>query len=472
MKLYQRARIVRACVALVVVTALGVAPAALVTAQETPSTSVPTPAPVARSSAPDDELKLDEVDIEVRRALSLKDALEMAIQGNPDVRLAKIRQEQAELLQSRALSLIIPRASVQGIYTIYDQELTTSFGPMEVIIRPQTEFRLNGSIRSTFDGRIFPLIDNAELTEEVSKLGSEHTSREVQHAVTATYFQLLTFQRLEDIARTSLASRRTVLQAARDRLAAEVGTAFDVTRAEVEVIKAHKELQTIRLGFLRGREMLAALLETSSDFSVSEPPTLQAPDAPDALLKQALDMRPDLRAQRKNLEVARNDIDIVWWTYAPVISAVLNGMQQPTTAFQPVGFTWNLQFIASWTLYDGGLREADLADKRAQVRQREIEVERLERSITSDLRQAWNRLRENDLQLQATEQEVKVAQKALSQAQDGYRLGVVRQLDVLDAEAVLRLAQSQLAREQLSRELVLYELYRLVGRDHPSQPRK
>ena len=213
------------------------------------------------------------------------------------------------------------------------------------------------------------------------------------------------------------------------------------------------------------REALALTAGLEPDFDVAEPPSVTLTGVPVAIPDDVVRSRPDILAVEKQAQIADNQIEAVWWTYAPTLTAQLNATQQAETPFNPDAFSWNVQLIAAWTLYDGGLREADLADARSQFRASRLTRDQTERVLRSNYRQAAADLESHELLRASAAEHVALAQTALAQAEDGYRLGALRQLDVLDAEAQLHLARTQLASEELQVELARRNVLRLLGQE-------
>jgi outer membrane protein TolC len=62
-----------------------------------------------------------------------------------------------------------------------------------------------------------------------------------------------------------------------------------------------------------------------------------------------------------------------------------------------------------------------------------------------------------------SDEEVRLAETGLEQAQDGYRLGVLTQLDVFNAEMALKLARIRRANYLLERSLARFSLRKSAG---------
>ncbi len=404
------------------------------------------------------------VEILSSRALTLEQVQSEVVEKNHDLALLRERVDQARLLERKAWSLVIPTVQVLGITTRYDKEITAAFGPgQEVVIRPLNEFRAVGTASTRFDMRLFPQLENALLAEDLTGLSKANVERELRYGAAQLYFQLLAIERLIDIQERSLESQRVLLAAAEGRKEAGAGTDFEITRARTEVVKAEGAADRARLSFIEVRRALAGLMVSEADFSVTEPESRPAAAPLKEGLERAMEERPDLALSLLSLEVAENELETIYWTYAPTLQAQLSAIQQEETAFNPDALSIQLQIVAAWTLYDGGLREAQIEEARSQMRERQIEVERLQASVDTELRQAYDRLRSHEIQRATSAREVALSEQTLEQAQVGYRLGVLSQLDVINAEAALRIARIQDANTLLDYKLARLNIDRLTG---------
>ena len=409
--------------------------------------------------------EIESIEIPVSRALTLPEARGLANEANHDLKIVRESIARARTLRRKAWSTVIPNISAQGIYTFYDKEISAPLGPpgQEVVIRPRDELRAIGTISERFDGRVFPQLDNALMAEELATLTEADARRELGHAIAQLYFQLLALDKLAAINARSLESRQVLLKAAEARLEAGAGTEFEVTRAQTEVAKAQGDLERARLSFISGRSALALILVTEADFSVVDPPSPPAPASYEESVEVAMAMRPDLIRARLNVTVAENEVKTITWTYAPTLLAQFQVIQQEETAFNPDALSWQIQVVAAWTLYDGGLRETNISDARSRLRESVLQRDKLKRAVTTELRQAYDALRSHQVQLATSEREVSLAMRGLQQAQDGYTLGILTQLDVLNAEFALKVARIRHTNYELDHKLALFNISRLTA---------
>jgi outer membrane protein TolC len=431
------------------------------------------------SAAEVGDIEVPEIEIKESRVLRLEEALALLDRGSPDLKAVRERLGQASLLRDRAYAVLIPKVSLQSIMTVYDDEVVLAQGPVfvpgedgmfqaitpdPVVVRPQVEWRNVGTVSSTFDARIFPLLDATEDAEAVAQLGEVQVRHQLRYGVVMSVMQLMTLRELMQVAELSIKARETLLEAAVARRDGGVGTEFEVTRARVELLKARKDRNALRLSYLKAREALALLLVTEADFGIEGAPSLSAPSSLEGLLDRARQENPQLKVARRSVSLGENTLRTSEWAWVPTLTLQLNATQQPETLFSP-GFVWNAQVIAGWDLYDGGTRAAQIEEDSSKLRQAQYELEKQEQQVVSQVRQAWLELESRAQQREVFAQEVKLGALALQQAQEGYRLDAVPQLEVINAEIQLRIARTQLANEELAYQIALYDLYRLSGQD-------
>jgi outer membrane protein TolC len=288
--------------------------------------------------------------------------------------------------------------SAQGVGTVYDDEVTALLGPgQEVVIRPQFDFRISGTVSQRLDGRVLPQLDSALKAESLARLSEAELGMELSHLVTQLYFQLLTMERIVEINRNSLESREVLLKAAEGRLEAGAGTSFEVTRAKTEVKRARGDVERSRLAFINTRLELAKILMTEADFSIAHPNEPAVPATFEEGMAQAMSGRPDLKRAKLDLSLAENEIDTLYWTYVPTLLTQFQVVQQQETAFNPQSLSWQVQLILSWSLYDGGLREAQITEAKSVLRERRIQEEKVQKAVETELLQAFETLRSQEI---------------------------------------------------------------------------
>jgi len=94
-------------------------------------------------------------------------------------------------------------------------------------------------------------------------------------------------------------------------------------------------------------------------------------------------------------------------------------------------------------LYDGGLRYGQEHEREALAGEARLSVEATLRQAKSDVRTAFEEIREADVALDQARQSSAFAKHALDLANLAYRAGATTNLEVIDAERQARDAETQ-----------------------------
>ena len=162
--------------------------------------------------------------------------------------------------------------------------------------------------------------------------------------------------------------------------------------------------------------------------------------------------RPDLLEKASAVELWQEDVSQQRSDYYPSVDLFANyNYVNP----DPYGFfigenDWQYQLStgvrASWDLFDGGRRRANLAESKLNLLIAEDEYRDLERFVALDVRISWLRGRDAAEVINATTENVELARRALAIARTRFDAGLSTNLEVTQAN--VELSDAQLARSQ------------------------
>lgn len=418
---------------------------------------------------------LDEIEspvsIPVSRTLDLTAARELIAEESFDVQIARTQVVVAEGVIRQAYAAILPTFSASGNYTINQEEILLDFGAddlppgidiPESVIQPRTDYRWNLSATVNMNFRSWPMLNGARAQREMALAQVEMTQESIDEAVIQTYFNLLVVRRTIDLSARQVASAETIRDFTRRQVEGGVATDFELTRAELELRQRRSDLDRARQQFIQVRKALAELLQTDDDFDIEIPPALEL-HSPQEDLRRAESNRAAFRLDRYNEEFAIWSVRDIYYSYLPSLSATFRWGGGKGTALQPGTPQWALVFGAEWILWDGGMREAELDQTRAQLLAAELQREQTRFQVERSLDQARAEIEAAQIQLQSAQATVALAQRSLEQAETSYRFGVASQLDVINARDQYQLARLTEIQEELQLELNKYRLQVLTG---------
>lgn len=191
----------------------------------------------------------------------------------------------------------------------------------------------------------------------------------------------------------------------------------------------------------------------------------------ETLREEALALRPEVMQADANIAAARKGIVLARRSVLPSFGLSWNLNYAPDTAgFAPIITTWQAVAQVTIPLYDGGLARARGRQARAEVATAETNRRAVVDQIVLEVRQAYLNL------LQARDR-VAVANQALAQAQEAFRLARVRyeagvtavagvspQIELSDAQTALVQAQSNQINALYDYNNARARLDRAVGR--------
>ena len=390
----------------------------------------------------------------------LDSLVNQVLDGNPDLRVASARVTQAQGLAAMRYGATLPQVQADGSISrtyLTGEERSPSLSGSHTFW--DSNILLNASYDLDFWG--------ARRNALASALDAMHASEAERHAAqlaltTATvqgYVQLSAQYALRDIAQANLEREQRILQIAQRRYTAGLGTRLEVDEAstglsdtltQIEAITQAIALQTHQLAALTGQGPGAGDRITRPMMKLDGLVRL-----PDSLPAELLGHRPDIVAQRWQVESAGAQIEVARAQFYPninlvalagvsglEISRLLNG-NSLTGAWGPA---------VSLPVFNGGILRGNL---RVQTANYDIAVESYNGAVIGALQEVADRvvsLRSLQKQLERTDDALASALRAYELAEQGYRGGLVDYLDVLNAQA-------ELLAEQRARALIVAEQF-------------
>jgi len=245
----------------------------------------------------------------------------------------------------------------------------------------------------------------------------------------------------------------------------------DVLKVQVQLANSKVSQLEAANGVKLSMMSLASLLGLSLDTEVepTSPPeaTGAALAEADAAVEQALRERPEMKAMADQIEAARAGLRVAHSGYYPQLYLVGNYIYaNPNQRIQPVQTrfrdTWDVSLAMSFDLWNNRSTTFQVRQARAQLEQAKAGQAQLRDGIVLEVRK-------NQYDLQQALQKIDLAEEAVRQAEENYRItherfkaGLTTNSELLDAEVFLlqtkvsrteALIEFELARAQLKKSL-------------------
>jgi outer membrane protein len=213
-------------------------------------------------------------------------------------------------------------------------------------------------------------------------------------------------------------------------------------RAQVEQLQGQLRVAREAFVFLSGLESTTALQDSES--MPAEKESLEA-----ALYR--LPLRPDIRASQKRLTAAQEGVAVARGAHLPSID--LNGNYYLDRPGVLKDVDWDVQVALTIPIYAGGLLQSKTREAVSQRSQVELSVSQLARQAEQEIRSLHQGLQFDQSQLEALEKATEAARKNYEAQRHDYRLGLVTNLDVLQALTAYQENQRALDRARYNTKL-------------------
>lgn len=255
--------------------------------------------------------------------LSLEQALGLAREHNPDFRVQETQIQTADLQVRGARGDLLPSASVSNSYG-YQASGERRVGSVALGTQPDFYSSSYGlSLSYSMNGTSLLRPSQARAQARAAEARVDGAAVGLRAQVTEAYLSVLQADAQVRQAETALARTRLNVLQARAQVQVGVGTPLDIRRAEVQegqaevqLVQSQNQAMATRLGLAR---LLGVALQEDvrlvTEFELFDP----ALDV-DALLAQAMDTNPVLRASRLSVEATEVGVRQAQTRYLPSFS--------------------------------------------------------------------------------------------------------------------------------------------------------
>jgi len=323
--------------------------------------------------------------------LSLREAMEAALDNNPDVRLYKERIEAARAASSTQFGALLPNLSgtAQGTH---QRVYLGKFGLAPQRTNPFEIYDARASMtQSLFSLSLIQRWKASREAMKVAELESETTKSDTMGTVGLLYVEALRADALVKAHEANLTLFTELIQLARDRRGGGMGTGLDTARLQAQLENERQQLTASRYEVERVHLNLINTLGLPFDVRLILTDTLKtevdaAPSIQDAVATALAD-RVEVKAQSQRVKTASIGLDSTMSERLPSLQAqgdygrIGNRMNETVD-------TYNIGAFLTVPLFDGGQRQGRIQEGRSQVRQEMIRLRSVSNQVTLEVREA------------------------------------------------------------------------------------
>ncbi|MBE2888085.1 efflux RND transporter permease subunit [Geobacter anodireducens] len=402
------------------------------------------------------------------RVLTLDQALAMADERNRDIAKARefFRQVEGRYVEERSAAL--PQFTITGSASWLDDRsqkaLAGGFIPTRQDVRA-AGVELSQALYTW--GKVSAAIRAADLGFRTADEQLRAARQDARRDVAVAFYDILLAREQLAISSQNLEQKGRHLDEAQRKYAAGVATDYDVLAAGVSVENARPEViraeNLTRLATDRLRYFLALDQEIDVEGALSFEPAA-VPSHAEALAV-ARRQRPELEELRRRIDMAGELVAVADAEDKPRLDlkAGYGWRQLEAGDGRGDGAAWNVGLYLSFPVFDGLKARGKVAQAESERRSLRIEEAKLMDSVSLEIRDAVNNVREAREIVSALEGTVAQAERLLAMAEQGFELGVKIRLEVDDAELNLRQARGNLAKARRDYLVARVNLERVMG---------
>jgi len=310
---------------------------------------------------------------------------------------------------------------------------------------------------NVFDARVFVTQSVFDLNEINSSRASAHTAEAARYSYKSArdlvvlvsanlYLQALAASARAESARAQSDTAQALYNQAVDLKQGGLVAGIDVLRAQVEFNTEQQRATATANDFEKAKLQLARVigLPIGQTFTLSD--QIPYTPVPEMTLEQALERaykaRPDYQAALERVRAAEASRAAALATALPSVHVTADFGDLGLTPSDARG-TYTVTGALNVPIFQGGRTRGKLLEADADLRTRRAEADDLKAQVYYDVRTAF-------LDLQASSQQLDVASKSrdlaaaqLTQARDRFASGVASNIEVVQAQSAVALANEQ-----------------------------
>jgi len=354
---------------------------------------------------------------------------------------AKIRQVRAQIIPQLSGKANYTRLDKVSSYAVEDEEIETGQLDNYTVAAEASQLLFSG-------GSVAAALKAAGLYRDRARIGVEQTRRQLIRDITTAFNNILLARANVTVQEESTRQLEGFVRQTEAHFQHDTASEFDLLSARVRLanelprlIAARKDLEIAKAAFRN----LIHLDETEYDLrgELAFVPW----DAPLAELPaSARRQRPEVRQQQKLIGLWEADIRAEQGRYAPQLRARAAYEGQRPSPYGAAGnddwrWGWNAGLVLDWAVFDGGLREARIFEKRLELEKARANLTELERGVALEVQQAYLEMRHAEETVNANRENIALAEKSLAIARTRYDAGLATYLEFTDSNLALSTAR-------------------------------
>jgi outer membrane protein TolC len=358
--------------------------------------------------------------------MSLQDAVQLTLSRNERAKISDLNVLVAEAAVEKARAGFLPIVTAGGQETQHAYAVNNNVGTANLTV---SQPLINASL--------FPLYSQAKELANAQHAQNVDDKRLLAFTAAGAFFTVLNAQDVVTAAEHQLENSKANLADTQARAEAGLTSSNDVTRAQVDMTGAAREVAAdrgvldnayVQLAFTANAPVPASVVPPSATLTTAQQPA----GAPEALVRFAMDHRPDVLVAKYQASAAHDFADEPMMRLIPTLGLqgqVLTGNSLPAARVTDE----TVQATLTWTIFDQGVRYADKHSRDAQADIGELNLKLLDRNVDAQVRSTVALLVSAQAAFHVAEDSVKFARQNVDETAILYRQGLAKAIELVDA---------------------------------------
>ena len=408
-------------------------------------------------------------------ALTLDDAIQRGLKSNLGLLHSDTASQTARAERLLALSGLLPQ--VTGQVTENEEQLNLktlgfnlpSNSPISIatIVGPFSYTAAQANVSAKIlDWSAHRNLKSARASEEAAKLSIQDSRDLVTQAVASGYLQVIADSSRVESVRAQVTTDQALYKRASDQHDAGVAAGIDVLRAQVQLKTEQQVLLAQRNQLEKDKLALGRVigLPPGQTFNIADttPFTPLTGISQEEAIHLALAQRFDYQSAKKQVDAAQASVDAARAEWFPTVD--LNGYygdSGPTLANSHGVFT--ITGALNFNIFNGGRIRSDIERARATLKQRSDDLADLGAQVEVEVRNAFLDLQSAADQVAVARDNLDLANQTLDQARDRFTAGVTDNIEVVQAQSSVAVANDNLISALYAHNLAKVSLARSLG---------
>jgi outer membrane protein len=362
---------------------------------------------------------------------------------------------QAEERYKQAIGSVLP--AISGVGSYFQQQSPNNDLGNSISPNKQTTAKLTGT-QYLFQG----LREYATLRQDkLLKSAQEDTKKQALIALfesaSQSYYAVLSAEKQVADIRSEMPYYNQWIAELRNRIAIGRSQQQEILTVQAQVASLQATLETSLLAIQVNREAFSFITGLPQDTPLVDHVDLEKPilNLPDAL--QVIPKRPEVTGQISTRDAAEEAVKVAWGGNLPTV-----GLTGDYYFTRPQGYSnninWDFQFTLTIPIYQGGVIQSQVRTAASQERQAELTLSLNKRTIDQNIRTIYASAVSDRAQVRALKLAKEVSYKDYEAEKRDYRLGLVANIDVIQALTTFQEAERAM---DVARYTAMYDYARL-----------